>query len=235
MVDYYYANFVHLVLHYIVDHYIDFDYLAHYNSVIVFALEQPILLLALHVLVQFLLKDNSHLLPYSGNDQYYDHLIYKFDKISLRVYILMRYYSYESCVRLLGCSGTWPSDGESLSSIPMLLAAAAGRQANQSLSHISSSSSCSIELSHQCFGRMLNPRPQHSTTCDEKFVLAGEGGGFLQGDFFRRQLAREIKSRKKALENLSTMWKGELCCRHLMATATSLLLEDYCPTQVLLP
>jgi hypothetical protein len=53
--------------------------MAHYNSVIiVFVLEQPVLLLALHVLVQFLLKDNSHLLPYSGNDQYYDHLIYKF-------------------------------------------------------------------------------------------------------------------------------------------------------------
>jgi hypothetical protein len=38
-----------------------------------------------------------------------------------------------------------------------------------------------------------------------------------------------------ALKKISTMWKGELCCGHLMATATSLLLEDYCPTQVLLP
>jgi hypothetical protein len=118
-----------------------------------------------------------------------------------------------------------------------MLLAAAGRKANQSLSQISSSSSssCFIELSQKCFGRLWNPRPQHSTTCDEKFVLAGEVKGFLQGDFFRQQLAREIKSRKKALENLLTMWKGELSCGHLMATATSLLLEDYCPTQVLLP
>jgi hypothetical protein len=128
----------------------------------------------------------------------------------------MKYYSYESCVRLLGCSGTWPNDGESVSSIPMLLAAAAGKKANQILSQIYSSSSCFIELSQKCFGRMWNPRPQHSTTCDEKFVLAREGGGFLQGDFFRRQLAGEIKSTEKALENLSTMWKGELCCGHLM-------------------
>jgi uncharacterized membrane protein YqaE (UPF0057 family) len=63
----------------------------------------------------------------------------------------------------------------------------------------------------------------------------GKGEDFCRGDFFRRQLARETKSRKMALENLSTMRKGELCCGHLMATATSFLLEDYCPTQVLLP
>ncbi len=208
MVDYYYANFVHLVLHYIVDHYIDFDYLAHHNSVIVFALEQPVLLLALHVLVQFLLKDNSHLLPYSADDQYYDHLIYKFDKISLTVYILMRYYSYESCVRLLGCSGTWPSDGESVSSNPMLLAAA-GRKANQSLSQISSSSSsCFIELSHKCFGRMWNPRPQHSTTCNEKFVLAGKGEDFCRVTSLGVNLLEKLSLEKRLKKICQPCEKG---------------------------
>jgi len=48
---YYFVNYKHLVLCYIVDHCIDFDYLVHYKFIIVFVLMPFVLLFILHVLV----------------------------------------------------------------------------------------------------------------------------------------------------------------------------------------
>jgi hypothetical protein len=64
LIDYYFANYNHWVLHYIVDCYIDFDHLVYYNLTTILALVQLASLLILHSLLQFLLRVNSHSLFY---------------------------------------------------------------------------------------------------------------------------------------------------------------------------